>query len=78
MTRRGDLLVLLAVLAIAVVVLFPIYWMVVTSVLPTKIVVSRNPPLLPPLDLASLDAYAAVWRRKPLLTSSVETTTSAR
>lgn len=49
-------------------VLFPIYWMIVTSLLPSSIVLSRHPPLLPPLDHVSLDAFAGVFRRRPVLT----------
>ena len=48
--------------------LFPIYWMIVTSLLPSSIVLSRNPPLLPPLEHVSLDAFAGVFRRRPVLT----------
>ena len=43
----------LAVLLVAI-VLFPVYWMLVTSLLPSSIVLSRRPPLLPPLDAVSL------------------------
>ena len=49
-------------------VLFPIYWMIVTSLLPSSIVLSRHPPLLPPLEHVSLDAFAGVFRRRPVLT----------
>lgn len=69
MTLRGrELATLLAALAVAVVVLFPIYWMLVTSILPTRVTISRNPPLLPPLDQITFQAYRDVWQRKPLLT----------
>jgi len=51
-----------------VVVLFPFYWIVITSILPTEIVLSRNPPLLPPLSEVTLAAYFEVFARKPLLT----------
>lgn len=49
-------------------VLFPIYWMIVTSLLPSSIVLSRHPPLLPPLEHVSLEAFAGVFRRRPVLT----------
>ncbi len=58
---------------IAAFILFPVYWMVVTSLLPTDIVLSRDPPLLPPLSAISLQAYADVFERKPLLTWLVNT-----
>jgi len=57
---------MLAVLLVAI-VLFPVYWMLVTSVLPSSIVLSRRPPLLPPLDAVSFAAYAEVFHRRPVL-----------
>ncbi len=57
----------LALLAVAF-VLFPIYWMIVTSVLPSSIVLSRNPPLIPPFERVSFDAFVEVFRRRPVLT----------
>jgi multiple sugar transport system permease protein len=66
--RPGEFAALLAALAVAVVVLFPIYWMLVTSILPTRVTISRDPPLLPPLDQITFQAYFDVWKRKPLLT----------
>jgi multiple sugar transport system permease protein len=59
--------VVLAILGILVVSLFPIYWMVVTSLLPTRLVLSRTPPLLPPLEQVSLAAFAGVLIRRPFL-----------
>lgn len=60
--------VMIAVALITVVVLFPIYWMFITSILPTSLVLSRNPPLLPPLSEINLTAYVEVFSRKPILT----------
>ena len=60
-------LLVLAALA-CVIALFPLYWIVMTSILPTSIMLSRSPPLLPRLDAVSFDAYVAVFTRKPLLT----------
>src|SRR5689334_9739483 len=57
----------LALVTVAL-VLFPIYWMLVTSVLPSSIVLSRNPPLVPPLERLSFDAFIEVFRRRPVLT----------
>jgi multiple sugar transport system permease protein len=54
--------------ATVAIVLLPIYWMIVTSLLPSSIVLSRHPPLLPPLEHVSLDAFAGVFRRRPVLT----------
>ena len=57
----------LALLVVAF-VLFPVYWMVVTSLLPSSVVLSRNPPLLPPIDKVSLAAFIEVFSRRPVLT----------
>jgi multiple sugar transport system permease protein len=61
-------LLLATALICLVVVLFPFYWIVITSILPTEIVLSRNPPLLPPLGEITFAAYFEVFARKPLLT----------
>lgn len=69
MTRAQLRPLVLLVVAIALVaaVLFPIYWMFVTSMLPTRLVLSREPPLLPPLSDMTLAAYVEVFRRRPIL-----------
>ena len=36
--------------------------------LPSKLVLSRAPPLVPPLDALSFSSYAEVFRRRPVLT----------
>jgi multiple sugar transport system permease protein len=64
---RRWLFLALAVAAVAL-VLFPVYWMVLTSLLPSSIVLSRHPPLFPPADHVSLAAFAEVFRRRPVLT----------
>ena len=63
---RKGLWLSLAVLTVAF-VLSPIYWMLVTSVLPSSIVLSRHPPLVPPFERISLDAFIEVFRRRPVL-----------
>ena len=68
MTRSRQWLLALAALAVAAVVLFPIYWMLLTSMLPSELTRSRDPVLLPRLSALSLDAFAAVLARKPVLT----------
>ena len=57
----------LAAITVAL-VLFPVYWMVVTSLLPSSVVLSRHPPLIPPLDKVSFAAFAEVFGRRPVLT----------
>ncbi len=65
--RRRKVALLAAAVIAAAIALFPLYWIVMTSILPTSIMLSRSPPLLPPLDAVSFDAYVAVFTRKPLL-----------
>ena len=52
---------------LAVVLLFPIYWMVQTSVLPTSQVLSRTPTLLPGIGDASIEAYQQLTTNYPVL-----------
>lgn len=62
--RRWTLAALAA--AVVAIVLFPIYWMFVTSVLPSSLVLSRQPPLVPPVDAISFASYVEVFRRRPV------------
>jgi multiple sugar transport system permease protein len=57
-----------AALLVAAIVLFPIYWMALTSVMPSELTRSRTPVLLPRLSALSLDAFATILARKPVLT----------
>lgn len=68
MLKRYGIGPLVLVTLITVIVVFPIYWMLVTSVLPTSTVLSRNPPLFPPLEQINLSAYTDVLARKPVFT----------
>jgi multiple sugar transport system permease protein len=67
MRPRRFLWLAIAIVTVAC-VLFPIYWMVVTSLLPSSIVLSRHPPLVPPLEHVSFSAFVEVFRRRPVLT----------
>ena len=64
-TARRWMLAALAAAVVAI-VLFPIYWMFVTSVLPSSLVLSRQPPLVPPVDAISFASYVEVFRRRPV------------
>ena len=68
MSRTRRWLLALAALVVAGIVLFPIYWMLLTAVLPSELTRSRTPVLLPKLSAVSLDAFAAVIVREPVLT----------
>lgn len=68
--RRADpwrWAALAAAIACAAVALFPLYWIAMTSLLPTSAILSRDPPLLPAPDLLDASAYQGVLLRKPLL-----------
>ena len=68
--RRADpwrWAALAAAIACAAVALFPLYWIAMTSLLPTSAILSRDPPLLPPPGLLDASAYQGVLLRKPLL-----------
>lgn len=54
--------------AFGVIVLFPIYWMIITAVMPSEVVLSTSPPLLPRLADMSLAAFRTVFSIHPLLT----------
>jgi multiple sugar transport system permease protein len=57
-----------AALVLAAIVLFPIYWMALTSVLPSELTRSRTPVLLPKLSALSLEAFTSILARKPVFT----------
>lgn len=60
---------LLAVaIAVTGVLLFPVYWMVMTSLVPSNTLLTENPPLFPSLDQVSFDAYTSVIEGRPILT----------
>lgn len=63
----GRWIALAAAVACAAVALFPLYWIAMTSLLPTSAILSRDPPLLPSPELLDASAYAGVILRKPLL-----------
>ncbi len=58
---------LLVVLVSAVFVLFPIYWMVMTAIMPTADILSRTPPLLPHPSSMRFAAFSSVFQRRPFL-----------
>jgi len=62
--RRFGLTIGVALLG--ALLLFPLYWMVVTAVLPTSQVLAREPALVPALSDMSLRAFRAAFERRPL------------
>ncbi len=56
-----------AALAVTIVVLFPVYWMLMTAVMPISEIASRTPPLLPALGKMTLNAFYDVFERRPFL-----------
>lgn len=65
--RLGATLRLFTAGLCTAVLLFPLYWMAQTAILPTSDVLSRTPSLVPRLDRASLDAFGALMAQYPLL-----------
>lgn len=65
--KRADGLRLAGACVLAAVMLFPLYWMLLTAVTPTELVLSRDPPLLPPLGSLSFAAFASTLERRPFL-----------
>lgn len=64
---RGRQLGLLAIgVAAAAALLFPVYWMIMTSVVPSERLLTSSPPLLPG-GVANMDAYAGVVDDRPIL-----------
>jgi multiple sugar transport system permease protein len=58
-------LLALAVAALAV-LLFPVYWMVLTSIVPSQVLLTSSPPLLPPAGTVNGDAYGEVLTSRPV------------
>jgi multiple sugar transport system permease protein len=68
MRARRSLAWTFAVAALTAVMLFPLYWMIVTAVLPTSQVLAREPALVPALSDVGFRAFAVAFERKPLAT----------
>jgi len=56
------------VTSLTAILLFPLYWMVVTALVPTAQVLSREPALIPALSDVSMRAFVVAFTRKPLAT----------
>lgn len=63
--RSGKTLPFIGIALIAAVMFFPIYWMMVTAVLPTDVVLSRNPTFFPDPRLVSFGAFGRVFELRP-------------
>ena len=46
--------------------LFPVYWMVLTSIVPSQVLLTSSPPLLPPAGTVNGDAYGEVLTSRPV------------
>lgn len=66
--QRGHVTALASAIAFCIVILFPIYWMCMTAIMPTEQVLSISPPLLPEISAASLAAFRTVFSIHPMLT----------
>ncbi|WP_026877145.1 carbohydrate ABC transporter permease [Jiangella gansuensis] len=54
------------IVAIIVVLLFPVYWMALTAVLPTRELLSPSPPLIPDLGSISFESFRRVFELRPV------------
>ncbi|MFV0406384.1 MAG: carbohydrate ABC transporter permease [Propioniciclava sp.] len=61
--RWHQVVYLVLALLIAVICFFPIYWMLVSSLLPTSKVLSTNPAIIPALADVNVAAYREVFGR---------------
>ena len=51
----------------ALILVFPLYWMAMTALMPTEQILSRNPRLLPDPSQISFTAFMEVFERRPML-----------
>ncbi|MDJ1645441.1 carbohydrate ABC transporter permease [Streptomyces pakalii] len=63
--RRWSLLALSV--AVTAVLMFPVYWMIMTSIVPSERLLVSEPPLIPPSDAVSASAYTSALRDLPVL-----------
>jgi multiple sugar transport system permease protein len=74
-------IVLSAAILVSAALLFPVYWIFATAVLPTSLTLSSTPTVVPPRAQINLGAFAAVFQRTPLVSwlmnSSIVTMASA-
>ncbi|MDX2917522.1 MULTISPECIES: carbohydrate ABC transporter permease [Streptomyces] len=63
--RRWSLLAL--AIAVTSVLMFPVYWMIMTSIVPSERLLVTEPPLIPPSDATSISAYTSALRDLPVL-----------
>lgn len=68
LSKRRQIGLLAIALVTVAILLFPIYWMVMTSIVPSSLLLTEKPPLLPPLEAASLNSYADVIEGRPIMT----------
>jgi multiple sugar transport system permease protein len=67
LTQTRQMLCIVAMVVACAVLLFPVYWMMMTAVTPVSEILSRDPPLLPHFGSLSFDAFATVIARRPFL-----------
>jgi multiple sugar transport system permease protein len=62
--RPGKVAAFVVLALFVVITLFPIYWMVMTAIMPTERILSRHPPLVPDLAAVTLAGFerAFTWR----------------
>lgn len=68
MTKFNRILAWLALAFFGFVTLFPFYWMVMTAIMPTDAILSRNPSLLPDPSRIDFSAFVEVFENRPFFT----------
>jgi len=58
---------LLLLVAFSVMTLFPLYWMVMTAIMPTSDILSRSPPLVPDPAKLQFGAFVDIFYARPFL-----------
>lgn len=67
LSRPKQYALLAVSLAVLAVLLFPVYWMVMTSIVPSRTLLTTAPPLVPAPSEVSFDAYTSVIEGRPIL-----------
>lgn len=67
-SRTGGSLRAVLAWTTAALLLTPIYWMLVTAILPSDLVVSRTPPYVPPIDAIDFSSFVRIFTDRPVPT----------
>lgn len=63
---RKHWLVYVLLIALLLFLLFPVYWMLLTALLPTREILSPTPPIFPNIGSFTLDSFYRVFEMRPI------------